>query len=63
MSSQRYRIYDHTDGETVANSLHDYTQAWELFQLLVQQYPTHDLEIESYTYYPIKGLGRDPDLH
>lgn len=58
-----YRIYDHTDQETLADSLDNIDQANETLYLLQLQYPYHDLEIEKYTKYLVKGLGRDPDLH
>ena len=62
MAGVRYRIVDHTDDETLANGLTQ-EQAVEALDLLQVQYPNSKLEIESYTYYPITGLGRDPDLH
>ena len=46
-----YRIYDHTDRETLANKLSDLTQAQITLELLRKQYPTHQLEIEKYTVY------------
>ena len=62
MPSTRYRIVDTTDDEILANNLSQ-EQAVETLGLLESQYPNNRLEIESYTYYPITGLGRDPDLH
>ena len=58
-----YRIYDHTDNETLADGIGDESQAYETLQLYQLQYPTHDLEVETYTKYTVRGLGRDPDLH
>ena len=62
MAGVRYRIVDATDNEILANNL-TLEQAHETLDLLEAQYPGNKLEIESYTYYPITGLGRDPDLH
>jgi len=58
-----YRIYDHTDRETLADGITDDSQAYETLQLYQLQYPDHELEIETYTKSMVKGLGRDPDLH
>ena len=58
-----YRIYDHTDSETLADGIGDASQAYETLQLYQLQYPTHELEVETYTKYTVRGLGRDPDLH
>lgn len=58
-----YRIYDHTDKEILADHIQTYEQAHETLQLYKLQYPSNELEIESYTKYLVKGLGRDPDLH
>jgi len=63
MTATRYRIYDETDGEILANSLDDITQAYMILDLLQQQYPKNKLIIESYTVTRHKGLGRDPDLY
>lgn len=61
---KRYRIYDHTDREIVANSLETQEQAYEVLELLKLNYPAHELEIESYEIQTVKpGFGRDPDLH
>ena len=59
----QYRIYDHTDKETLADSIDDYAFAEETLYLLQLQHPHHELEIEKYIRYTVKGLGRDPDLH
>ena len=62
MTATRYRIYDRTDDEILANEL-DKDQAQETLDLLYQIYPNNELEIESYTTTRHKGLGRDPDLY
>lgn len=58
-----YRIYDVTDQETLADGIDQKDQAYETLHLLQLQYPDNRLEIEEYTKYLVKGLGRDPDLH
>lgn len=63
MTATRYRIFDHTDNETLANSLDDLHQAYAVLELLQKQYPNNSLEVESYTTTRHKGLGRDPDLY
>lgn len=63
MTAIRYRIYDHTDKEILANSLDDLNQTYQVLDLLQQQYPNNELEIEEYTTTRHKGLGRDPDLY
>lgn len=63
MTATRYRIYDETDNETLANSLDDLNQAYIVLDLLQQQYPNNKLIVESYTTTLHKGLGRDPDLY
>jgi len=63
MTAIRYRIYDQTDKEILANSLDDLNQAYEILDLLKSQYPNNELEIEEYTTTRHKGLGRDPDLY
>jgi len=60
---KQYRIYDHTDNETLADSIDDYAFAEETLYLLKLQHPHNHLEIEEYIKYTVKGLGRDPDLH
>ena len=60
----QYRIYDHTDKETLADSIDTYAFAEETLHLLKLLYPHNHLEIEKYTKYTVKpGFGRDPDLH
>ena len=63
MTATRYRVYDETDDEILANSLEDLNQAYMILDLLQQQYPNNTLRIESYTTTRHKGLGRDPDLY
>ena len=59
-----YRIYDHTDQETLADKILDAVQAQETLMLLQLEYPHNDLTIESYSVSSVKpGFGRDPDLH
>ena len=59
-----YRIYDHTDCETLADKIGDAQQAQETLVLLQLQYPTNRLEIETYSVSSVRpGFGRDPDLH
>lgn len=60
---KHYRIVDSCCNETLANALASYEQAHETLLLLQTEYPKHTLEIEEYTIYTVKGLGRDPDLH
>ena len=62
MTETRYRVYDATDNETLANSL-DLSQAYIVLDLLQKQYPNNLLTVESYTTTRHKGLGRDPDLY
>ena len=59
-----YRIYDHTDKNTLANAIPTLEQAVEIVYFLKLNDPNNELEIESYTQSPVsKGFGRDPDLH
>ena len=58
-----YRIYDHTDKNTLANALSEYDDAYTILSFLKLDLPNNELEIESYTQSPVrKGFGRDPDL-
>lgn len=63
MTCTRYRIYDETDGEILANSLDDLHLAYTTLDLLQLQYPNNKLTVEEYTTTRHKGLGRDPDLY
>ncbi len=59
-----YRIYDHTDKNTLANAIPEYDHAYTILSFLKLDLPTNELEIESYTQSHVKpGFGRDPDLH
>ena len=58
-----YRIYDERTNEIHANGIHTYEQAFETLELLLLDLPNSHLTIESYRVYPVRGLGRDPDLH
>ena len=63
MKTTRYRIYDHTEKNTLANAL-DLEQADQVLHFLKLEYPNSILEIESYTDTSVKsGFGRDPDVH
>jgi len=63
MTETRYRVYDSTDNEILANSIEDMSQAYMIRELLEQQHPKNKLTVESYTTTRHKGLGRDPDLY
>ena len=59
-----YRIYDHTDKNTLANAIPEYDHAYTIWGFLKLDFPNNELEIESYTQSHVKpGFGRDPDLH
>ena len=58
-----YRIYDHTTQNTLASGIPTLEQAHEVLHFLQQDAPGNAIEIESYTKYTVRGLGRDPDLH
>ena len=58
-----YRIYDHTDQRILADGIGDYEQAYTALGFLKLDYPDNEIELETYTRYTVKGLGRDPDLH
>ena len=59
-----YRIYDHTDKNTLANAIPTYDDAYRVLGYLKLDLPTNELEIESYTVSHTRpGFGRDPDLH
>ena len=57
-----YRIIDTDDNSIVAEGM-SYAQAQETVQFYTQDNPNTVFEIESYTRYLVKGMGRDPDLH
>ena len=58
-----YRIYDHTDQNTLASGIPTLEQAHEVLHFLKLEYPNNTIEIESYRKSSVRGLGRDPDLH
>ena len=58
-----YRIYDHTDQNTLASCIPTLEQAHEVLHFLKLEYPHNEIEIESYAKTSVRGLGRDPDLH
>ena len=59
-----YRIYDHTQKETVANGIDSYEFALQTLELYRLELPGHELELEPYVHNTVKpGFGRDPDLH
>ena len=59
-----YRIIDvDRCSQIVANSIPELSQAQEILHFLQKDYPDSTFDIESYTVYTVKGLGRDPDLH
>ena len=59
-----YRIYDHTQKQTLANGIEDYEFALQTLELYALELPGHELELETYTKNTVKpGFGRDPDLH
>ena len=59
-----YRIYDHTEQQTLANNIDNYEFALQTLELYTLELPGHELELETYTRKPLRpGFGRDPDLH
>ena len=59
-----YRIYDHTQKETLANGIDNYEFAQQTLELYKLEFPGNELELETYTKNTVKpGFGRDPDLH
>ena len=44
-----YRLYDHTDRNTLANAIPTLKQAQEVKTLLEREYPNNHIEIETYT--------------
>ena len=45
----RYRIYDQTDQHTLASEIPTLEKAQELREILLKDFPTNELEIESYS--------------
>lgn len=58
-----YRVYDHTTQTTLAQGIISHEQAQEILHFLKLESPNCELEIEAYTKYTVRGMGRDPDLH
>ena len=59
-----YRIYDHTQKETLANGIDNYEFALQTLELYTLEFPGNELELETYAKNTVKpGFGRDPDLH
>lgn len=63
MPLTNYRVIDTELNQTVANGLSTREAAYEVATMYQLDYPNTRFEIESYTVYTVKGLGRDPDLH
>ena len=63
MPQTHYRIVDLETDTIVASGITEYAHAHEIYDMYKLDYPNTDFEIESYTHYTVKGLGRDPDLH
>ena len=62
MTTRSYRIIDVDANDIVATAL-SLEQAYETLELLRLDYPHTRFELEPYTNYIVRGLGRDPDLH
>jgi len=45
----RYRIYDQTDQHILASEIPTLEKAQELISILLKDFPTNELEIESYS--------------
>jgi hypothetical protein len=45
----RYRIYDQTDQHILASEIPTLEKAQELLGILLKDFPTNELEIESYS--------------
>ena len=58
-----YRLYDHTEKNTLASGIPTLEQAHEVLHFLKLEYPKNAIEIESCRKTSVRGLGRDPDLH
>jgi len=60
-----YRVIDNSRcGQILANAVPTQEQAQEILHFLQKDYPSADLEIESYQQSTVRpGFGRDPDLH
>ena len=54
-----FRIVETHTEKVICDGLYSYTEAWET----LEQLPVStELAIQEYTK-PVRGLGRDPDLH
>ena len=49
MTQTLYRLYDHTDRNTLANAIPTLDQAQAVLRLLQLEYPNNNIEIETYT--------------
>lgn len=49
MTQTLYRLYDHTDRNTLANAIPTLDQAQAVLRLLQLEYPNNTIEIETYT--------------
>mgnify|MGYP000576379835 CR=1 len=49
MTTTLYRLYDHTDLNTLATAVPSLEQAQEVLRVLEREYPNNHIEIESYT--------------
>ena len=63
MPQTHYRVVDEELQQTVANAIGSYEEAYQIAEMYKQDYPRSTFQIETYTVYTVKGLGRDPDLH
>jgi len=63
MPQTLYRVIDRERNEIVANGLPSYEEAYTIASMYEVDYPSTGFEVESYTHYTVKGLGRDPELH
>ena len=62
MTTRSYRIIDVDANIIVATAL-TLEQAYETLEFLRLDHPHTRFELEPYTNYIARGLGRDPDLH
>ena len=62
MPTTSYRIIDTQSNDIVAQAL-TLEQAYETLEFLQLDHPHTRFELEPYTNYIVRGLGRDPDLH
>ena len=62
MTQRSHRIIDTETNDIVATAL-TLEQAYETLEFLQLDHPQVRFELEPYTNYVVRGLGRDPDLH